>query len=210
LSVQFAYSQVNDAGLWLSLNAEKKITPILLVTLSQEFRMNENITELGSYFTDAGIAYKINKNIHISANYRFINKRKLDDSYNIRNRYYFDLTLRKKFKPILIQFRTRFQGQRNQIYKNSEDNEPFYYFRNKLTVKMDFDKKYTPFIYSEISTPLNKPDGYYIDLTKYCAGLEYRFNRMHSIELFYLIQKEYNVVNPETDYVTGIGYYLTF
>ena len=37
----FSVAQVNDAGLWTSINLEKKITKKIAVDLSQEFRFNE-------------------------------------------------------------------------------------------------------------------------------------------------------------------------
>jgi hypothetical protein len=45
---------------------------------------------------------------------------------------------------------------------------------------------------------------------RFGAGVEYTFNRMHMIDLQYLIRHEKNAVNPETDYVVGVSYYLTF
>jgi hypothetical protein len=205
-----AFSQVNDAGLWASLNAEKKITPRLSITLSEELRMNENVTEIGTYFTDAGVTYKIGKLFKVSVDYRFTQKRRLDDSYSKRHRLYLDLSARKKFKPVIITFRTRFQTQYADIYSSTDGKIPEYYSRNKLTFKFDPDKKFVPYVYSEIFTPLNKSTGLCIDNARYCAGVEYEFNRMHKVDVFYLVQKEYNVNDPETDFVAGIGYYLTF
>ncbi len=172
--------------------------------------MNENFTELGTFFTDIGLTYKISKNFRISGNYRIIEKRRLDDSYSIRHRYYFDLSYREKFKPIVVQYRIRFQSQYKDVYSSSDGMMPEYYLRNKITLKLDLDKKFTPYIYSELFTPLNKPDGIYIDNVRYCAGTEYKLNRMHSFDIFYMIQKEYNVPDPWTDYILGIGYNFTF
>lgn len=203
-------AQVNDACLWSSLNIEKKITPVLSANLNQEFRFNENVSELGVFFTDIGLNYKINKFIRVSGNVRFINNKQLDDSYCKRYRYYFDLSFRQKYKPVVISFRTRFQSQ----YKiNTEDNatNPIYYNRNKLTIKFDLDKKYSPYVSSELFLPLNKQNDFImLDNIRYAAGIEYKFNRIHSLDLFYMIDKEVNQVNPLTNYIVGIGYYFTF
>lgn len=208
--VKIIFAQVNDAGMWVSFNAEKKITPVLSVNLSQEFRINENISEFGTFFTDAGINYKISKVFRVSANYRFVNKRRLNDSYSVRHRFYFDFTVRKKFKPLILQFRTRFQNQYTDMYSSSEGLIPDIYSRNKLTLKIDIDKKYVPYLYTELFTPLKNIDLAYINNARFCAGFEYNFNRMHSLDFFYLLQKEMNVTNPETDYIIGVGYYFTF
>jgi hypothetical protein len=204
------FSQENDAGLWGSLNMEKKINPVLSMTLSEEIRMNENITEPGTVFTDAGINYKIGKLLRISLNYRFILKRSLDDSYSKRHRLYLDIAIRKKIKPIVISLRTRFQSQLTDFYTSADGKVPEYYSRNKLTLKLDLDKKYRPYLCSEMFTPLSKNARIILDNARYCAGIEYEFNRMHAVDVFYLIQKEYNVNDPRIDFITGIGYYLTF
>ncbi len=210
LSGSGLFAQVNDARLWASVNIEKKITSSFSFTISEEIRMNENISEVGSFFTDAGFRYKINKLIRISANYRFTNNRQLDNSYSQRHRYYFDLSLRKKIKPVTFTFRTRFQSQYTDINCSPDWQVPEYYTRNKLTMDFDLDKKYSPFISAEAYTPLFSGNGLYIDNVRYCAGFDYQFNRAHEIELFYMLQKEYNVNNPQNDYIVGIGYYFTF
>lgn len=206
-----SFSQVNDAALWFSTNAEKKITPALTATLSEEFRLNENITELGTFFTDAGVKYKFNKLVRVSVNYRFVNKRYTDDFYSKRHRYYFDLTIREKVKPFVFQFRTRFQSQYADIFSSNEGKIPSYYSRNKFTVKLDFDKKVMPYFYTELYTPLNDPGSvYYLDNVRYCAGIEYKINLIHSLDIYYMLQREYHVNNPETDYIIGVGYNVIF
>lgn len=203
-------AQFNDAGLWLSINGEKKITPVMTANLSEEFRFNENITEVGEFFTDAGITCKINKYFRFSANYRFINKRRKNDLYYLRNRFYFDLSLKKKFKPVVLVFRTRFEDEYRHIRKVTENKGTYYCSKNKLTMKLYLDSKFVPYLFIESSSPLNDPHGLFIDQMKYCGGIEYSINRVHSFDFFYLIQKDMNVKNPETDFVTGISYYYSF
>ena len=204
-----AYSQENDAGLWLSLNLEKKITPALSINFSEEVRMYENITEIGTIFSDIGIAYKIGNRFKISANYRFINKRRLDDSYDNRNRYYFDFTYREKITPLILLFRVRFQSQYTDYFSSPTGKIPDYYSRTKLTLKLDIDKRIRPYLYAESFFKLDNPEGILFDNIRYCAGIEFSFNRLHMVDLFYMIQKEYNVDDPETDFIVGLGYFFT-
>ncbi|HNX06979.1 MAG TPA: DUF2490 domain-containing protein [Bacteroidales bacterium] len=201
--------QTQDANLWMNVTFEKKITPKFSFSVSQEFRMNENISELGSFFTDLGFEYKITKIIRFSANYRFANKRRLDDSYSIRHRYYFDLTFRKKFSPVIISFRTRFQSQYADVFSSNDGIVPKNTIRNKLTIKYDQGKKLQPYIAAEIYSPLKQPYDVFIRKTRYSAGLEYEINRMHTLDFYYLFQKEYHVKNPVSDHVLGIGYHIS-
>ncbi|MFA4851167.1 MAG: DUF2490 domain-containing protein [Bacteroidales bacterium] len=206
----YATAQVSDAGLWLSLNAEKKITPVLSLNLAQEFRFNENITELGTFLSEAGLTYKINKVIRISGNYRFTNKRRLDDSYSKRHRYYFDLSMRKKLSSVIFILRTRFQSQYADVYSSQDGTVPSNYSRNKLTFRFDSGKKYSPYISTELFTPLNKSGAFYINNARYCAGIVYDINRMHAIDVFYMIQQQYNTIDPRKDFIIGISYNFTF
>ena len=201
-----AYSQVQDANLWLNVSVEKKIIPTLSVSINQEFRMNENITELGTFFTDVGLNYKINKYLRVSAGYRFSNKRRLDDSYSLRHRYYFDLMVRKKFNPVTLSFRTRFQSQYTDVLSSEDGKIPEYYSRNKLTLKIDAGKNIQPYVYAELFSPLKRPFDIFMDNMRYCVGVEYEINRMNSLDVFYMFQKECHVKKPETDHIFGIGY----
>jgi hypothetical protein len=204
-----ACSQNNDAGLWLSFNLDKKITPALSLEFSEEVRMYENITEIGTIFSDIGVACKLGNRFRISAHYRFINKKRLNDTYDNRNRYYFDFTYREKITPLILLFRIRFQSQYTELFSSPEGTRPDYYSRAKLTLKLDVVKRIIPYLYVESFYKLGNPEGILFDGIRYCAGIEYSFNRLHMVDLFYMIQREYNVENPETDFIVGIGYYFT-
>ena len=77
-------------------------------------------------------------------------------------------------------------------------------------VKYDIQEKIEPYVYAETFFKTGVPAGQSFDELRLCAGVEYAFNRMHKIDLHYLICREYNVKNPETAYVIGAGYYFTF
>ena len=144
--------QNKDAGLWTSLNFEAKLVKKLSFNLSQEFRFNENVTELGTLFTDAGLEYKLNKHFRIAADYRYIKKRRVDDYYITRHRLYADLKYEIKLKPIQVQVRTRFSNYA-EFSRSSEGGDPEYYLRNKLSLKWDLEKHYTPYVSIELFSP---------------------------------------------------------
>lgn len=203
------YSQTNDLQLWTNISLEKKITKTFSLNYAEEVRFNENISEVGQFFSDLGCNYKISKSWRISVNYRYTNKKKLDDSYSKRNRYYIDLSYRKKFDKVICVFRTRFQSQYVDVYSSSIGRIPEYYSRNKLTFKIDLDKKFAPYLSIEMFYQLHNPEGNDIDNMRYTGGVEYQFNKKASLDIFYMIQQEYNVKRPERDYVIGIGYSIS-
>ena len=203
-------AQVNDAGLWTSVTIEKKVFSKFSLALNQELRFNENISELGTAFTELGGNYRIRKFLSIGASYRFIQKRKVNDFYSMRHRYNIDLAIRHKIKNLSLALRERFQTQYADIYSREKGMLPEHYLRSKLTLKYDLDKKYAPFLSGEFFFQLSNVEGNELDNVRYAAGFDYEFSKRSSVELFYVINKAFNVNEPVTDYVTGIGFNYSF
>lgn len=203
-------AQMNDAGLWTNVSLEKKLVSSFAVNLNQEFRFNENFSELGIFFSDLGIAYKVRKGLSVGANYRFTEKRRLDDSYSTRHRYYFDVSYKQKITLFSFSFRTRFQSQYADFNSSLDGKIPVFYSRNKLGIKYNQGGKYKPYFTSELFYQLSNPDGNEIDNVRFALGIDYELSKISSLELFYLIQQEYNVRNPVRDYVIGMGYAVSF
>lgn len=199
-------AQVNDAGLWASINLEKKINKKFSVHLGEELRFYENITELGSFFTEASLEYRLNKTFGFSAGYRFSNRKRLDDSYSKRHRYLVNATVKRKFNQINTSLRLRYQSQYADYYSDEDGQVPSNYLRTKLSFKYDLNKKYTPFLSGETFIHTNRADGMLIDNYRIEGGIEYEFSKVSSIQLSYIFNKEVNVNDPWTMYVLGISW----
>lgn len=197
-----SFSQEKDAGLWTSFSVDKKITQALGVSVSEELRFNENISELGTFFTDAGATYKLNDDLRASANYRFINKRKLDDSYSKRHRYYFDLSYRKKIKKITPAIRIRFQSQYADVYSSDDGAIPEWYLRPKISLRYNMKGKWTPYLSSELFYHFAVQE---FDNARYTFGMERKISDKLDLDLFFMHQREFNVNRPTYDYIWGIG-----
>lgn len=199
--------QEKDAGLWTSVNFEAKLVKKLSLNISEELRFNENITELGAAFTDAGLSYKLNKHFQVAVNYRFIQRHRDDNYYSFRHRFYADIKYSYKIKPLELSIRTRLQEQISDIGRASDGGVPEYWLRNKLNVKWDLDKPYKPYISVELFSPLNYPRSIAFNGLRVASGVEYSFSKHHKIDIYYMIQKELNVSKPRTDFILGIGYF---
>lgn len=208
-SPRIFFSQVNDAGLWLSAGIEKKINSKVSICLNPTFRFNENITELGSVFADIGSEYKLNKRIRFALNYRFVSRRNIDDSYGLRHRFYADFSYRKKINRISFTYRLRMQNQYTDLLSSEDGRNPDYAIRNKLQLKYETDTKYSPFVSGEIWYGINYEEKLF-NRYRLVAGLNYEINKYSSIVLSYIFQREFNTSNPETDYITSIGYNYSF
>ncbi len=199
-------AQVNDAGLWASINIEKKFTNKISVHVSVESRFNENFSELGTFYPELTGEYKYNKIFSLSGGYRFILKRRVDDTYSSRHRYLFNLNIKHKISELSANARIRYQSQYSDLNSSEDGKIPSNYLRTKLTLKYDLQKKYTPFVSGEVFFNVNHPGGVLFDDYRVSAGIEYEFSKKSTLELGYLIDREIQIANPLTSYVILIGW----
>lgn len=209
----FITAQYNDAGLWTSITAEKKITQSFSAYFNESFRFSENISELGGFFSEMGIEKKFRKNLSFALCYRFANKRELNNSYSPRHRYFFDISYRKKISGFAISYRARIQSQVENYFLPAEKlygNTPENYWRNKLSLSYNPSKKFKPFVSAEIWYRLSDQKENFIDNIRYSAGIQYDLNKKNSIEMYYIFQKELQQKNPLTDFISALSYAFTF
>lgn len=207
--LQPVYGQQNDAGLWLSAAIEKKLNKKFSATLTQELRLNENISEAGTIFTEAGVDYRFAKRWNAGLSYRFIQRRRADDFYSIRHRYMADLSYRLRIKKFAVTPRLRYQIQYRDINTSENGKVPSKYFRGKMTARYNFEKRYTPFISAEVFYQLGIKEKF-VDNLRYMAGFDYEISKFHSLNIFYMINKEVQVNDPVTEYNFGLGYKYNF
>ena len=193
-------AQTNDAELWTGAGIRKNITKKLSMHFEEQVRMNDNISSLKNYFSEVGVAYRLNKYLRFSGNYRFKNIQRPDGTYRIINRFHGDVRLRYKAKPIIVLYRTRMQveyGQRNNGPRTD------FYDRNKLTMRLDLDKMFSPYISSEVYLDIS---GKQFDKVRYTLGMDLDLNKRNEVSIFYRIQREFNVNNPKYSYIIGLSY----
>ena len=86
--------------------------------------------------------------------------------------------------------RIRFQSQYSGVNTSENGKVPDNYLRTKLSVKYDFEKRYTPYLSGETFFHLNAPDGILFDNYRLSFGFEYEFTKRSDIQLGYLIDRE--------------------
>ena len=178
---------------WTSINVEANFDDFR-VGLSQELRLKNNVNELKKTFTDVEVMYKLHKYVRLSANYRFSIYQEV-----VSHRYYGNVTFRYKLDQVRMRYRLRLMKD----YRNGE--LPNTYLRNKLTFNYDTNKPFEPFIASEIYYHLFYR-GNEFDKWRFSLGVDWNMHKRHNLRFFYLIQTEFNVANPERDFVLGVGY----
>lgn len=210
-NISSAYAQQNDFGVWGSIAVTHKFSRRLSASVEEQFRFNQNASNLVQYFSDAGLEYSISKKFKVAICYRFINSYQYT-YYSKRHRLYADLSYKTKISLLQLLLRTRLQEQQQDIFSSEHGRIPAWYSRNKITAKIDLNKKYAPYLSAELFYMLSAPneDGGLIDKMRYAAGVQYEFNRVHAVDFYYMIQQDKNVNDPVTDFVVGLGYVFSF
>lgn len=214
VSHSLAYSQnYDDAGLWTTLNLEKKLKNNFSVFLSEEFRLKENFSRINLFYTDGGISVRPYGFLKLALTYRFVAKQQLDDSYSLRHRLMFDIMLRRKFSRTTISYRHRLQSELRDVQSSEKGGVPEWNSRHKVEAKYDLEKKYTPFASVEFRYQFVNPYNAESDRAWYSSraalGVEYELSKKNILGLYYLIQREWNVSRPDNLYIIGIEYSLT-
>lgn len=205
-----ASAQTEDFGSWMTVSFNKGIVGNLQFNFDQELRLRNNLTDLNLIYTNLGLTYKVNKAFRVATVYRFIDKHKDDGTWGIRHRGYVDLIFRFKPAKFTIGYRARFQSEwRGAGYTGEFGRVPEVYIRNLFKIGYKINDQFSPYVGSELRWQVQNPripyhDGF--DRTRFMAGTDYNFNDNNTLGLYFLLQKEWNVVDPETLYILGIEY----
>lgn len=201
----------NDAALWMNAYLEKKLGSRFNVHVNEVLRFNHNITRYYYSYTDVGFTYKIKDWWHATLDYVFVtndapNNHFTADFLSIRQQLYFDMAFKYDFGDFRINYRTMVQGQVKDLYSSKIGYIPNWYYRNKLTLKYNLSRRVTPYVASEIYYHFDTNQGDEFDRARYYAGFFYHIYSHSDLEFYYMIQDQFQINQPSTDYVIGLGY----
>lgn len=142
--------------------------------------------------------------------YRHSQKREIEPYFNPRNRINFDLTFKKKFfRRLILEPRLRYQNQYTSYYTSEKGTIPKHYTRFRLQAAWDLNKRYEPYISAELYYHM-KYERERFNRVRYIAGVSYEIDKHHKISIYYMLQREFNRIDPERGYITGLSYKFTF
>ena len=203
----------DDAGMWNTINLEKKFKNNLSVFITEEFRLKENFGQINLFYTDVGVGYRPYGFMKVELAYRSIEKHLITGFYSIRHRLMLDITFKRKIKDFNLAYRHRLQAEVRNVNSSDNGTIPEWYSRNKLTLKYDLKKKYTPYASCELRYQIDDTRNTESEQTwhrgRYALGFDYELNKTSTFGIYYLIQHEWNVSVPENLYILGLEYSLS-
>lgn len=197
-------------GFWTTATVEYGLNKKWNVFVTEEFRLKENLTRLNLFYTNVGVEYKITKNLKTSLVYRSTQKFMPNNFFSFRHRIQWDVTVKKEYGKFDLSYRHRLQSEVKNIYSSDIGRLPEWFSRSKFQVKYDLDKPYTPYVSVEFRYQIldhqNPRTNLLWHRVRYQGGIDYKLNSHHYFGLYYLIQDEFDIENPERLYIIGLEY----
>jgi len=127
LAASPALAQDGDVHAWLDASVEGNLNEAWRVKVNQQYKWNEDATELFEYHTDVGFSRKLADWFIMGLNYRkqYSNKR---GEWFAEDRFHVNGTVKWKWGAIPFSDRSRVE------YRSREASDDIFRFRNKLTI----------------------------------------------------------------------------
>lgn len=207
--------QYNDAQIWENVSVDKNLFRKWNLHFNHEGRIVDNASRFVYGYADLGLSYKFKKSLKFSADYVIVFKN-TDKRSSVRHQWYLDYTYKHKLGQLEMAWRNMFQQQVQDIYSSDFGAIPDNYLRNKFTFTYNFKKGFLynvkPYLATEFYYRVSNhdKDGYGFKRNRYYVGAFYTINKNAEVELYYLVEKNYNIIDPPTNYIAGIGFSKSF
>lgn len=201
-----------DAQLWENVNIEKDFNSRWSAGVCHEGRFTQNMNRFTYYFEDFGLTYKLKKqHLHFSIDYVFIRKEVQPGFWSTRHQYYADVVYKRKLTDALeMNNRLMVMGQVKDVFSSRDGRYPADYFRDKLTLRYNFNFYYALYTASElyyyVNTNEELPADEHFNRVRYFVGGYYRPNLRNEFEVYFMHERQFNQVPPVRNFVYGIGY----
>ena len=205
-------SAQDDLGSSLSVDITKKIIPRLNLSLEEDFRLRDNLSETDRFSTTLDLSYKPWKFLKLGGAYNLINYNHETKGWEVRHRYYFYATGSYRFNRFTVSLRERFQSTyRVGIKETSKRANPKLYLRSRLEVEYDIRScKFEPYASVELYNTLNDPQGNKMNKLRYTAGSKYKLNKRNSLQLYYRYINFKDDDEGNGKHMIGLGYSYKF
>jgi len=176
----FAFDD-GDFQYWSSAKVSFDINNDWQCNFEEEFKFGDDAGELYYHHSDLGFVYKSFADwIDLGFNYRQVFERTdSEGEWTQENRPHLNVTLKGQLFGLNVSNRSRFE------YRDVEDNEDHWRYRNKVTVKLPLELtelKLKPYLADEVFVPLNDDN---ITKNRVYAGVSFKVLENVTGEVFY-------------------------
>ncbi len=208
LQASVSSAQYHDFGSWLGGTINKEIVDDLNMSTAIQMRLQDNFTTVGSGLVDVRLGYKISKHWSLGVAYRFTQKNDFRAGWQSRHRLQFRILAKKKRNKLRFQYRSIVQLGLKELYRRENIYDPKIYWRNRLRVKLDLDKKYEPYAGLELFYAVNRFSGF--DAVRLLGGLNWDLPKKMELKTGYIFQTDITKTNSPREHVLIVGYSKSF
>lgn len=213
---QQTIAQINqDASLWLTASAEKKLNKNHDLFGKAQIRLTDNFSSFNYSRLDIGLSTRVTKSIRFDIAYVFNSRRNYvseDFNYYLVHKFYANLSLKYQVSKFRLSNRSRVQTDMDEESFTPTKKDLDFFYRNKTTVKLKTSKKIEPYLSYEWYIRLNNKKDWedYIYRQRFATGLEYSISKRKKIVGYYQFQHQLKKGAPNHLHVFGIEYEYTF
>jgi len=184
LFLLFANQAEAQSNQFVWMRTSLRYKPIKPITLeaTQHFRFAVTPNQIDSLNPELTLKYAPLKWFNLGIGYRYIYERTKNDDLEPAHRYHIQTAVDRNFGPTELSYRLRYQE------KHEEDE--YHYsssIRSKLSIELDTDKDYTPFLLTEFfNDPRNE---FYRSKYRIGVGSKIKIDKRHRLSVRYLYQK---------------------
>ena len=197
---------VRDLRLWTGVKIEKEFASRWRLSLEEEIRFKQNISEINNFFTELELRYLIDRNFSLGAGYRYTRDRNDDASYDGFSRNYFALHYRRKLDFLTISYRLKYQREVEAGKMFERDAAYIKQFRNRLGVRMTRFNNIQPYVTGEVLqvfTPYLSPLN---DYWRLVVGVRIEPGKIGEFKLGWGFNREIGVDQPFMIYMIRLNY----
>lgn len=201
-------AQRHDFGGLVNLEFEQKVAKGFDFNMETEARFNRCFTSFDRLKIGASFDYSFLKKkrlkINIGANYLLYNDLGTAEH---RGRIIGALSYTEKIKNFKLSYRVRVQSTFYDELRGEHEFNPKTYLRNRLQLAYGFKQKSMEIYAStEFFLRLYQKGNYFVDNFRTIVGWNYKLNKGSHIGIFFRVDNEIQVKNPENMYYFGLRY----
>ena len=208
-------SAQNDFGVWTGADVRLPITKKLDAGLQLESRFTNNASTVNKSFISPYVKYDLKKHIGLGLAYRFGNR---PTTGLLGGDTYHRIGLDANFTDLLELFikKTKLKLDARLRYTHAWDRGDLNNDNVRARVKLSYNlpkTKLKPHVAAEIFLHLNDQliytstsvtGNHRFNKYRLRLGLEYPINKRHELNLYYIVEPEFE--SQDTDFILGLGY----
>jgi len=204
-------TKVRDVGLWIGLKVKYQFKKDFELSVAQDLRLFESLTQVSKANSEIGFKYTINKNFSIGTDARYSHDRKKDNSYGQDFRMNYDFMVKFKVaNKLKLKFRIRYQHLHENLLnlKKYKRDARVNNFRSRIGLDYSI-KKHQPFLSFELFRQFEVSRKPHFNKFRIKAGDEVDWNK-HEIKYSIGYERDLGLAHPLHYIFASIYYTLEF